>query len=460
MLDMMRRLPALLVLLAAFAALGAAGSATPAGAGAVPQQQPTDEPREGPIPCDPSYTRTIEPQVVQEGEMVTVKTQYRFICTGETRKLNYIFVVENSAQLRQGMGGREALDNVTRGARNFINQVDYANGSRGGLMLYAGSRTWRQPLIGGEEGRKALIDAFNGISISPDGNSAGAGAAIRDSTGALPTGVSSDFSNVLIIVDAGAIEVPGAQLVDRYTACNAARISGVTVAVVSFPAAGRRLAACASSGWFFQLNSDVGRNAPETFDKIAEGLLRGLQMDKVIYSDFLEDGFRYEMGSGYPRPPDYVVLSEMFWEFVGRSVPPTGQLVEYKVRVDKDVFPFGVPRNLSLWSHIEFVYAQGTSIRVRLPNPPLCIYRDSPDECSGFGATATSPPPVETPTADPPDTPVPETPDPTDTPVPETPEPTDTPAAETPEPTDTPDSPSPGHGIFLPLTLRAGLAGG
>lgn len=448
MFDTRLRLTLFALLIAAFVALGArATQATTADVPAAPQQ-PTEEPREGPIPCDPSYSRTIEPRIVKEGENVTISSRYSFLCTGETRKLNYVWVVENSGAMRQGQGGREALDNVTKGARNFINQVDYANGSRGGLMLYASTRTFRVPLIGGEQGRKALIEAFEGISIAPIDNSAGAGAAIRDATGALPTGVQTDFSNVLIIVDAGAQEVPGSDIVDRYTACNAARQSGVTVVVLSFPQAGRRLASCASSGWFFQLSSNTARNMPEVMDKVAEGLLRGLQMDRVLYSDFLEDGFDYVARSGYPRDPDYKVLSEVFWEF-GKTAPPSGQVIEYQVKVAEDVFQRGVPRDVSLWSYLDFIYAQGTAVKARMPNPQICVYKDDPAECSQFALTLT-PDAAETATPTvPPATPTSQaTLAPTETATPtETAGPT-----ETASPTATEETS--GVRIFLPIAAR------
>jgi hypothetical protein len=457
MSDTRLRLLLIALFVVAFAALGASSTATTASSPASPQQA-TEVPREGPIPCDPSYTRTIEPRIVQEGGALTIQSQYRFICTGETRKVNVVFVVENSGYLRQGLGGREALDNITKGARNFVNQIDYSNGSRTGLMLYAATDTFRVPLTGGEDGRKALLEAFEGISIEPMGDSSGAGAAIRDATGALPTGVQSDFSNILIIVDAGAPEVPGSDLVDRYTACNAARLGGVTIAVLSFPQAGRRLAACASSGWFFQLRSNTAPDAPDTFDRIAEGMLRGLQMDKVTYSDFLEDGFNYTPGSGYPRDPDFVVLSEMFWEFVGKTSPPTGQVVEYQVTLDKDVFPGGTIRPISLWSYLEFTYAQGTTVKAEMPNPPVCIYKDSPSECAAFAITLT---PAAEDTATPTQPPTSPTPSPTDavteTPgVTETPEVTDTPSS-LPPPTEsvTPTEQGPtGFAVYLPAAFN------
>jgi hypothetical protein len=73
------RLVVLLVLVAMFAAIGVAeSSAAPADSSAPPAVplQPTEEPRVGPIPCDPVWSRDIEPRIVEEGGQVTVKASY------------------------------------------------------------------------------------------------------------------------------------------------------------------------------------------------------------------------------------------------------------------------------------------------------------------------------------------------------------------------------------------------
>jgi hypothetical protein len=393
----------LVVLGVVFGAAFASASAAPGPRGSgIDRAQQAPQPTEAPgerIPCNPTYDRTIEPRIVKEGDNLTVRSTYNYECGGGTRKINYFLVIENSQSMRQGAGGREALQNITRGARNFVNQVDYASGSQGGLVLFADVPTFRVPLIGGEEGRKALIEGLEGISIKPIAEASGLGAAIRDATGSLPTGVETDAHNVLIVVDAGAEEVPGSTIVNRPTACNAARQAGVTVVAISFPQAQRRLQSCASSGWFFELNSNLATNAPDIFRNITEGILRGLQMEKVIYSDFLEDGFDYVVRSGYPRDPDYTVLSEIFWQF-GKTVPPTGQLIEYQLAVEEEVFTAGEPRSVSLWSNLEFGFQQGSSVPVRMPNPLVCVYKNDPAECHQFSLTLTPSAPV-TPSATP-----------------------------------------------------------
>jgi hypothetical protein len=403
------------------------------GASAMPYDLPGESailqapgPIEDLIPCDPVYTRSIEPRIFKIGEETTVRAEYNFKCTGEARKLNYFLVIENSGALRQGRGGREALDHVIEGAQDFVNQVDYANGSQGGLVLYAATSTVRLPLQGG--------------------NSAGAGAAIRDATGLLPTSVESEFANVLIIVDAGASETTD-PLVTRHTACNAARQAGVTVAVVSFPNAQGRLVQCSSGGWFKQVTTHEGDNVEDIFAEFAEGMLRGKMMTEVTYSESLVDGFEFVDGSGYPREPDYPPVYGAFgWTF-GRDAP---QSVQFNVRASEDLAGTGHPRPLVDFAELLFEFTDKTRARAYLPNPDVCVYRDDPGECAGL--------PTLTPSSGSTDTPVATTPPPSDTPVPTTPPPSTT---EVPVDTPTPTATSTntlepiGNKIYLPVVINA-----
>ena len=405
--------------------------------------------------CDPSWSREVDPRIIKEGDQVGVKVNYKFYCTAEVKKVNYMMVIENSGALRQGLGGREALENVQKGSQRFVNQVAYSNGSQAGLVLYATSRTIRVPLMGGEAARKEMLDAIGNISIEPIGNGVNLGAAIRDATQQLPTGVTTEFTNIMIIVDAGAMEVPD-PLVDRLTACNAARQGGVTVAVLSFPNAQRRLSACANRGWFFQVRNDEGTDVPAIFDQIAEGLLRDKQMDKVIYTDEVRDGFKYVKNSGYPREPDFGGL-EIGWEFIGKTAPPTGQRIEYNVVTEKGELPYGQGVEVSQAAHLVFSYIDQTDVTVNMPNPQVCVYRTDPRECDRFALTLTPPAPTETPIIG--DTP---TPTPTATDVPPsptfelvTPTPTTVSPSETPATVETPTTqPPPGFHIFLPGAYR------
>jgi hypothetical protein len=454
------RLLAVTFLVAFAVAVGAAGSSAPAAAAPNVPMQPTAEPVEGPIPCDPVLSRTIEPNIFKVGEETTVRSEFRYNCTGKTRKINYMIVLENSTALRAGAGDREALDNVTKGAARFVNQVDYNNDSKGGLILYASSLTVRLPLQGGDSGQEGMIRALGNISFESLGGGAVIGEAIRTGTELLPTNTETDATNIMIIIDAGGMELPN-PLVTSGTACNAARQSGVTVAVISFPNAQRRLAGCSTRGWYKQVTSDEGRNVPAIFDQLAEGMLRGKQMQDTSYSDLLEDGFDLVSGSAYPRPPDTSWQSEYTWNFA-KSV--TTQRIEYKVKADPDLYLTGVTRKLSVNAGMQFTYVDSSSLSVAMPNPDICVYRADPSECANKIPTPTSsvPPPTVVPTTAVPTTAVPtDTPE-TPTPVPTTPVvPTDTPDVPTAVPT-TPVVPTPAEGgrIFMPIGYRNGRAPG
>lgn len=419
------RLGFFVALLTALLAIGTSSTAamSPESLGDFSVQQDEPGPIEDLLPCDPTYDRSIEPRIFKIGEETTVRASYTFKCTGEARKINYFLVIENSGALRAGRGGREALDHVIEGAKDFVNQVDYANGSRGGLVLYAATSTIRLTLQGGDAGQMNLIQALHGISIEPIGDSAGAGAAIRDATGLLPTGVQTDAANVLIIVDAGATEVSD-PLVTRYTALNAARQAGVTVAVISFPAAGRRMASGASGGWYKEVSDKNGGNVEQIFADLAEGMLRGKLMENVSYSESLVDGFELVQGSEYPRSPDFGPVYGAFgWDF-GPDAPKS---VMFNVRASEDLAGTGYPRKLTDFAEALFEYQDKTRARAYLPNPDVCVYRDDPAECAGL------PPLTPTTSAN---TPAPTTAVPTDTPE-ATLAPTETLEATTPAATET-----------------------
>jgi len=189
---------------ASFAAL--ASAAAPRGSaatGSAPRQATATPIPEGPIPCNPEASRVIEPRVVEVGGEVEVTINYDFTCTGEDRVVNFFLVVENTGLL--GGPRRAALANVKEGLLRFVNAVNYLNGSKGGLTLYAEDYSNRVVLRGGNDGKEALLGAIGRISVEPIGNSAGAGPAIRDATERLPTGAEeSEITNVLFVVDAGA----------------------------------------------------------------------------------------------------------------------------------------------------------------------------------------------------------------------------------------------------------------
>jgi hypothetical protein len=288
---------AAMTLLAVFGLVGSASSPAPVSA-----QSATATPiPEGPIPCDPSANRTIDPRVVEQGGEMEVSIRYTFNCTGEDRRINVFLVIENTSYLR---GPRnQALTNVKEGLLRFVNQVNYLIGSRGGLTLYAENYTNRVTLVGGNEGKQSLLEAIGRISVEPVGNSAGAGAAIRDATGRLPTQAEDPgATNVLFIVDAGApvTTQPGITLA---TACHAAEEAGVHVIVVGLEMAGYRLGGCATSGWARYDPSPDARGFPDIADELAEALVKGQKADTSEILEALSSAVEMLPGA-QPFEPD------------------------------------------------------------------------------------------------------------------------------------------------------------
>lgn len=463
------RLPAVLLVAGTLAVVGiAAASPGPAPSFA---QQPT--PDDALVPCNPKVDRTVDKQILKEGEEVSVRAEYNFKCSREKRRVNFIFLVENSQFLRGGeptpkpapdgtspqVG--EQLNSVRNALKQFANEVDYGNGSCGGLTLYTDNY---QPLARfpqcGENGRDFLLRQMGIITTKPTGNVSGLVSAIRDQTQVLPERT-ADATNVLIIVDAGApILAEGLRLSDIETSCKVAADAGVVRIILSLYGTGGRLAGirnCVSPGGLYLSQDQNGKDLlgpGGIMDQIAQTLIRGNQARSTEFSDRM-NGFLFEYVpgtgrvDGRPSEPAMIAGSELVWTF--NSEPPeVSRIIEYKVKSGDD---WGEGKgNLSYSSELILDFGAGIPLgRVPVPNPAMCIYTtQKPDFCDQFALTLTPPTtPTDTPVA--PDTPTPapatDTPEATDTP-----QATDTPdATETPTPTETPEGPK--GIVFLPMLL-------
>jgi len=387
---------------------------------ASPDQNPN------PIACNPVLSRVIEPLIVEEGSELSVHVEYNFKCTGEDRKVNFFLVVEGTGALRPG-GKLAMLNNVKKALQNFVNQVNYRNGSQGGLTLYADDYSNRVTLRGGEDGREALLGAIGRISPKPVGNAAGAASAVRDTTQRLPTSVEDpDATNVLLIVDAGAtLLTAGQKASDLSDACKSAHQKHVTMILVGLPAADGRMGqyGCVSSGWYRGAGASDGSDLPQIFNDIAERLLKGKQANAAEYYDHMNTAFDYVPGSANPMEPDNFIGTEYSWTFPPPG--PGGQLIEYRV-VAKEDQPEQMTR-LSIASRLVLYYLGGGDDWVDADNPQICIHRvGNPSFCDPYKVTLTPPAPTNTPA---PDTPTPTESPPTQTPtvVSETPTLTPTP---------------------------------
>ncbi len=463
------RLPAVLLLAGTVAVLSLAS----AGSGSVPSfaQEPTPD---SPIPCDPQVDRTVNKQILQEGDEVDVRVEYNFKCSREKRRVNFIFLVENSQFLRGGeptpkpvpdgtspqVG--EQLNSVRNALKQFANEVDFDNGSCGGLTLYT---TDYQPIARfpqcGENGRDFLLRQMGIITTKPAGNVSGLVSAIRDQTQVLPERT-EDALNVLIIVDAGApILAEGLRLSDIETSCKVAANAGVLRVILSLYGTGRRLAGikdCASPGWVFQSQDENGKDLlgpGGLMDQIAQSLIRAQRVTTSEFSDRMNSYlFEYVPGSGRvdgrPSEPAMIAGSELVWTFNSEPAE-ANRIIEYKVKSGDD---WGEGKgNLSYVSELILDYGAGLNLgRVPVPNPAMCVYTTSkPDFCDTFALTLTPP---TTATATPVATDTSTASPPTDTPVATvTSAATDTPVATvTPVPTDTPEGPK--GVVYLPLLLR------
>jgi hypothetical protein len=441
----------LCLLVAAAGLFAFAGSLSPGAEGGAVLAQPEETPiPEGPVPCDPNGTRTISPQKVEEGGEVEVRVEFNFTCTGEDRKVNFFFVVENTSALR-GTANR-LLNNVKDGLQRFTNQVNYVGGSRGGLVVFADEDSFRVTLSGGNDGKQRLLNAISALSVEPSGNSAGAPAAVREATGSLPTGSEQEpnTTNVIVFVDAGA-PVLSPPLLNMGTACGAAREAGVHVIVIGLSAAGNRNGGCATPGWVRTSGFEDGRDFPEIMDSIANDLLKGLIAREYEFADEKRHDFAYIAGSGQPEEPDINPFGDLTWRWNGVA-PPGGHVLTYRIQI-----PEGAAAQPYLNS-VQFISIRaalwlsfGTGIPTRayaLPNPQVCIYaRGNPGFCDDklITPTVSPPPPTET-----------ETPDvtPTATSTSEIVTPTEQPSDtdEPPTATATPTGEGPLSKIYLPLS--------
>ncbi|MFQ5459873.1 MAG: hypothetical protein ACE5EL_03675 [Anaerolineae bacterium] len=384
---------------ASFAALAAAAAPRGSAAtGSAPRQATATPIPEGPIPCNPEASRVIEPRVVEVGGEAEVTIRYDFTCTGEDRVVNFFLVVENTGLL--GGPRRAALANVKEGLLRFVNAVNYLNGSKGGLTLYAEDYSNRVVLRGGNDGKEALLGAIGRISVEPIGNSAGAGPAIRDATERLPTGAKdSEVTNVLFVVDAGA-PVTSRPLIDLDSACRAAHDAGVHVMVVGLENAGYRMAFCATNGWARWDPSPDARDFAKIADELAEMLVKGKRAGESEVFESLRSAVSLVPGSSSPKPPDNLFANDYSWTFPG-VLPPGGQEVKYRIKaadnVANEIF------SPSLVSEVTLYYNDQSTRSLTLDRPEICVHaRGDPSFCSGFPPqpTATPSPTLDvTPTA-------------------------------------------------------------
>jgi len=432
-------------------ALALFAAVTPGAAGAAPSAQaPTPEPiGDGPTPCDAKGTHEVSPRIVEEGSSIDVEVGYDFDCSDKTtKKLDMMFVVEDTGALRIEKGGSEPANNLRDGLTRFAAALDPNNGSRYGLTRYAADPLTIVPINSNPENHDKLLQQIKNIRGNLGGVS-GAAEAIRAASGQLNALGRPDpeAPSVMIIVDAGAITIGDPALaVERWiTSCRAAKAEGVTVVVVALNASGGRMRDCPSRGWYFRSSSDEGADLPAIFEQLRDRLLRSKQVDTSEYNDFIQSAYyAYQDFSGVPREPDIVIFgSDLTWS-EDVSARQKG-IFNYRYKIDTRFGSGGFrsPITIDPGPQISLIYKDGAIDRILLPNQEICIYRPGNLErdCGDFivSLTATAVATMATPTftpAPPTDTPVAsETPSPTEDPGTPVASPTATDAPETPVPT-------------------------
>ncbi len=468
-------------------------------------QQPTATPDpdqvyyylDGYTPCSLKGHHTITPQTVEEGKMVTVKVDYEFNCgTEEIKQIDVVFVVENTGSLKLNnvQGKMQPLDNLRQGMSNLVRNIDPTNGSRVGLVKYGCDNHTDPPIGSGQEHYERFRTAVQGMNGNLPGGS-NPGTALRRASGELAALAKPDPLNppsFMIVIDAGGQPCAGQprpQTADIADACDAAKTNMATVVLIALRPSQGRLRGCNTPGWYFRSSNDNGTDLQAILEEIQERIFKGSRPYRTAYTVYPNTYlWGYEFGSGVPTEPN-VTFPDLAWEEDLGNRRKASFRYEYKMRALEASAPAswvsiaitdgGIPSPL-----IQFLYNDGTSDQIVVPDTKLCIFRPgkeavdcgpfvsqvagtavagtvtaqaykSPTPSSGTPDTVPTdgPATTEVPTVDPTavvatDTPI--GPDPTDTPVP--------PDTVTPVPPDTATPPVPttdnNHDVYLPWAAR------
>ncbi len=450
-------------------------SPTPVSAARIAQGAPTPEPiGDGPTPCDMEGEHLVSTRVVEEGGTIDVEASYSFDCSNEeTRKVDMMFVVEDTGFLRAAAGGREPLNNLKDALTRLALNLDPHNGTRFGLTRYAEDPFTIVAISSGVEGVDELNRQIQRIR-GDLGGASGAAKAIRAASGQLNAVAREDKTvpSLMIVVDAGAPPVGDAALeVENWiTSCRAARAEGVTVVTIALFESYGRMRDCASRGWYFRSASEEGADLPAIFEGLGDRIFNNKQVDNIDYNDFLQSAFyKYQDFSGDPREPDNVIFgSDITWsEAIGAGQRGSFRY-RYKIDTREGSGGFRSPITIDPGPQIAMFFGDGAIETILLENQEICIFRTGNRErdCGDFELGLTATPVAATATAAALLTPVatetPDGPPPMETPV--TPEPSDTPdgpatseTPDVPDPTDTSEPVETPEGvwmIYMPLVMK------
>ncbi len=259
------------------------------------------------------------------------------------------------------------------GLRAGLDRLGWAQGSRAALMRVANAGHSVDMEL--TEDRVALDEALQDLGGEGLDEEGDMGPALDAARGLLEAAATEGRQGAILLVDAGmALRTndEGGVLNPPAAACRRATDAGLALGVISLPAASRRLANdCASPG-HYQL---VDQPEAPRLDSATEQMLRVLahpgSIVRAELSDYIASSFEYVEGTGVPRDPDYIVLSEHVWRFEPRE-QRLEQRLDYRTLVRPGFGELITP--LSVDSKLIVEYADGSTAEHPLPNPELCIH--------------------------------------------------------------------------------------
>jgi hypothetical protein len=191
-------------------------------------------------PCDPTATRDVAPVVVEEGGVAEITLRFDYRCSSAKQQLDVVILVENSDQIQPpGRTGRQLIENVRESLTTFVEQLDFDNGTRAGMIAYASSATEQASLTGGTGGRQAVLASIGRFPApgSPSARAAAEAIALAEGMFAGVPAAEAGAPTILLM-DAGANLGEESEVL---AACAAARDHGVHVAIIALESAGDRL---------------------------------------------------------------------------------------------------------------------------------------------------------------------------------------------------------------------------
>jgi hypothetical protein len=330
-----------------------------------------------PPPCQATAGRVVDRLVLPAGAALTVRAKYDYQCTNTTRRLDFVLIVPGSPHQSEPA----LVARLKSGLEEFVNAVDFTNGSRGRWVFYADGPVLLPPgpmsAVTVGTLAAALAEAARWLAESP--------------TGADRVVVTVDT------LDAGAPLYPPL-LSALSDACAAVAATGAVRAVVGLPGAGDRLRgirSCASRIWVAQSADGKDLVGPDgIFDQLVQVLVRSPRPQSTEYADRPSSLlFAYVPGSGrvdgQPVEPMLVGWTELTWSF---SDPPPagGRVVEYQLQVAGDASPARLP--LSSAAEVTFVLSNGDATTLPVDNPEVCVYTAAqPDFCAGVDRPTPTP---------------------------------------------------------------------